>query len=261
MLKLLFAISGMAMAIDPGCGAGIGSNTANGSDGAAVDMGVDAGGLPQMNCGSLGSHYFCDTFSEATLPGVWDDETVSAGALSLDGTRFDSPSQSLLATTTSLTTGTRTYARVEKHLTASVSHFVFGFSEWVDPSCVANGVTVQSGNLALGSNQYFLAIGHAAGGDSILETSLVGGAYLQAHDLPAPLPRGTWTRLVLDVDLVAAKMNLSVNGNIVVQGEPLKYPPGSPQIPTVAPGTLTDGTFNEPACQMWIDDVTFDAQL
>jgi hypothetical protein len=47
---------------------------------------------------------------------------------------------------------------------------------------------------------------------------------------------------------------------VLVSGEPMKYPPSSPEVPMVSVGTLTDGSFNEAECKVWIDDVTVDVQ-
>ena len=47
---------------------------------------------------------------------------------------------------------------------------------------------------------------------------------------------------------------------MLVSGEPMKYPPSSPEVPMVSVGTLTDGSFNEAECKVWIDDVTVDVQ-
>jgi hypothetical protein len=259
MKTLLLLVSGMLSAADPGCGAAIGGDTANGGDGSPIGT-VDSGSLATMDCGALGTHVFCDDFGDAALPGKWEDETVSGGSVALDTSEYVSPPQSLLATTVALSSGTRTYARIEKHVATSGSRFQVAFSEWVDPACVGPSDTVQSLSLAFGNDGYWLAVAHSGGGDSVIESSLANGVYVQAHGFKTQLLRAAWTRISLDVDVARGMFDVSVDGATVIEHEPLKYPPGAPQLPTITVGTLTDGAFNEAACKMHIDDVTFDMQ-
>jgi hypothetical protein len=91
---------------------------------------------------------------------------------------------------------------------------------------------------------------------------LAGGIYSQAHELKTSMPRGTWTRITLDVDLTKGTIGLSVGGSRVIDGEPLHYPPaGRASAPRIDVGTLTDNLTGKPsACKVHIDDVTFDVE-
>jgi hypothetical protein len=117
---------------------------------------------------------------------------------------------------------------------------------------------VETGVVGLQSNTYWVSIRHG-NPDAILETTLTGGFYTQSHELPRSLPRGKWSRVSLDVDLSRNMVALSVDGEVIVENEPLHYPPSAPQAPNIAIGTLTDNlTWSPSACQVRIDDVTFD---
>ena len=89
----------------------------------------------------------------------------------------------------------------------------------------------------------------------------MNGLYVQAHVTRQPIPRGQWARLVLDVDFARGSVNLSANGALVIDREPLAYPQAAPQVPSIQVGTLTDNiTFTPSACTVRVDDVTFDVQ-
>jgi hypothetical protein len=50
-------------------------------------------------CGAHGPYGLCDDFDEAPLGARWDEQSVSGGTLTIDGTRVKSPAGALLATT------------------------------------------------------------------------------------------------------------------------------------------------------------------
>jgi len=253
----------LSTAMDPGCGAAVGSNTAKGPGQGGAGGGGDAGGtVGATDCGALGSHTFCEDFASA-LPGRFDAESTSAGTLGLGAGQTNDPSSALTASLLHVTTSTRTFARLHKDFVIRGSHFVLAFAERVDPGCVGQADLVQTGTLSANGNKYFLAVGHGSDGDSIVETSLDAGVYVQSHKVTGHIPRGAWTRVVLDADLTKRTVDLSVDGSPIVQGEPLKYaPPDASQLPSVDVGVLTDNiTFNPSACTAEIDDVTFDVHL
>jgi hypothetical protein len=214
-----------------------------------------------MECGPLGRHLFCDDFTSSTLPGRFETANTASGTLTLDPTTSASTPQSLLAKTLLGGGPSRTLARLRKTTTAKGSRFTFGFAESIDPSCVGATDLVQTGGLVFGAT-YFLSVGHGPDHDSLVETSLTGGIYVQSHALRTPLPRGKWARVTLDVDFTTGTVGLGVDGVSVMAGEPLKYMPANAQqqVAALEIGTLTDNVWNKPsACTTRFDDVTFDA--
>jgi len=261
MKILALALASFTATMDPGCGAAVGANNANGpgDGGGGTDT---SAGVGAADCGKLGTHTFCEDFAGA-LPGRFDAESTSGGALALGAGQAKDASSALDASLLHVSTSTRTFARLHKDFVIRGSHFVLAFAERVDPSCVGSADLVQTGTLSANGNRYFLAVAHGNDSDSIVETSLESGVYTQAHKLAARIPRGAWTRVVLDADLSRQTVDLSVDGAIVVQGEPLKYAPtAASQVPAIDVGVLTDNiTWNPSACTVELDDVTFDVHL
>jgi hypothetical protein len=260
-LGILLAASSFLSAMDPGCGAGVGANVANGPD-TSVDGGGGGSGAgtgTAMTCGALGSHSFCEDFGGSAVLGAFDSQESANGTLSLDSALAASAPHSLLAATTHATGTTRTLARLDKKIATNATHFELSYSEYLDPSCVGPSDGVETGVIGLRGNTYWVAVRHG-NPDTILETTINGGLYTQSHELKSSMPRGTWTKIALSVDVTTQMIALSVDGKVVVQNEPLHYPPGGSQPSQIAVGTLTDNLLAGPsACQVRIDDVTFDA--
>jgi hypothetical protein len=251
--------SGFLSTFDPGCGAGVGSNIANGAD-ASSGGSADSGGLPQMTCGALGSHFFCENFDNGSLPLGFDAQVTSAGTLAFDGKDASSTPRSLLATTSKITTSTRSVARLEKTFDVTGKRFTLSYAEWLDPACVGPYDGVETAVIGIRANNYWVSVRHG-NPDHILETSLTGGLYVQGHNLRSSMPRGKWTKVTLDVDLVRNMIGLNVDGATIVSDEPLRYAPGNGTKSMIGVGVLTDnGTFNPTPCTVRIDDVAFDLQ-
>ncbi len=265
-IAALMLASSLFAALDPnGCGGAVGSNTANApatsSDGgtsSGTDDTANSGALATQSCGALGNHFFCDDFDTGSLPGTFDSQATANGALAFEEGDARSAPRSLLSTVNAVQGTTRTYARLEKTFKQSVSRFTLAYSEYLDPSCVGPSDGVETA--AAGTSDFFIGIRHGSP-DHIVETSISGGVYIQGHNLKTGMPRGAWTRIQLDVDLVERTMDLTVDGNKVVDDEPLKYAPGASRAPKLWVGLLTDNLTGKPAaCRLKIDDVTFDVE-
>jgi hypothetical protein len=260
-LAALMLLSSLFSALDPnGCGGAIGSNTASSTDGgtSGTNDRADSGALATKSCGALGNHFFCDDFSDGALPGAWDLQSTSAGSLAFDSDVAVSAPRSLLSLTTGPQGATRTYARLEKSFKESARRMTLSYSEWLDPACVGPNDGVEGAGV--GIDLYFLGIRHG-NPDHIVETSLVNGVYVQGHNLKTSMPRGTWTRITFDVDLVERTMDLTVDGTKIVENEPLKYASGNARPPKIWVGALTDNITGKPAaCKLRIDDVAFDIE-
>lgn len=272
---LFMATAMWAASHDQGCGAGLGSDNAKGPSDTAEDGGtgvdaspidssfggVDGGALPTVDCGALGRHFFCEDFDTGALPFHFDSESVIYGTLGVDTSLSTSASQSLLASIDHVTTAERTTAQLDKTFGVSGTRFRLAFAEWLDPACAGPFDGVQTGVIALHSSAYFLAIGHGDTSDSVIETSFLGGAFVQVHTLSSQLPRGRWTHLVLDADVSRGTMSLSVDGAMRMEDEPFRYPLTGPQETSIGVGVLTDNiTFKPSACKANFDDVVFDVQ-
>ena len=262
----LMLASSLFSALDPnGCGGAVGSNTANGpttsSDGgtdSGTDDRADSGALATQNCGPLGNHFFCDTFDTGSLPSTFDSQSTANGALAFDESDSKSAPRSLLSTVNAVQGTTRTYARLEKTFKPSVSRFTLAYSEYLDPSCVGPSDGVETAGA--GSSDWFIGVRHGSP-DHLVETSISGGLYIQGHNLKTGMPRGAWTRIQLDVDFVERTMDLTVDGNKIVENEPLKYAPGAARAPKIWVGVLTDNLTGKPAaCRLKVDDVVFDVE-
>ena len=253
-IAALLTLSGLVSALDPGCGAALGSNTANGPDGGAprTEDGGGATNATKKDCGALGSHFFCDDFGGATLPSDFDMATQSSGTLAITG-------DELVASTTAAN-ALRTFARLEKRFDVVGNKFSLDYTQTVDPGCIGPSDGVETGVIGVHSGLHYVALRHGSP-DHILEVSLANGFYAQAHNLPKSMPRGGAVKIALSVDYATNMIALSVDGETVVANEPLKYPPPSIDQSMIAVGTLTDnGTGRPAACTVKIDDVTLDVE-
>lgn len=250
-LAMMLGLSFFAGQEPSGCSATAGSNVANAPDGGSTVVDRDT------SCAG-GPHTFCDDFAGA-LPSKFDGEELMSGALKLDSERALSAPSSLLATTTRITQGNRSLARLKKDFPQSGRRFTLAWSEWIDSACIANGDSVESAVIGLRQNSYWIAVRHGRDSDSIVEAGVANASIAQAHVLRDKLPRDTWARIVLEVDLEKSTIALT-HGNLrVVENEPLKQPPGGSHAPRIQVGILNDNLFAPPsACSVGIDDVVFD---
>jgi len=246
-------------ALDPnnnGCGAAAGTNEGNGAiapDPAAPATPIDTTGVTLVECGALGKHAFCDDFSGA-MPGKFDTQDVSSGIVAFEN-------GALVASTQKPSSGTRTIAYLKKPVALEGERFSLSWVETVDDVSYLGKNGTNTNGLTLGDNKFYVALGHGSNGDTITETSLVSGLYIQVHQIQTPIPHGRPVKITMDVDLDAATVSLSVDGATVMDREPLKYAPKAPQKPTVSAGVLVDNLFGPEPAKATIDDVTLDVQL
>jgi hypothetical protein len=254
MKALLFAMgSSFLSAIDPGCSAAAGSDVAR-----VPDAGEAVVPVGDTSCGA-GTHTFCDDFKSTSLPSLFDSEDLFSGVNKIDGTRSVSAPYALLSTTSRITQGSRTNARLKKAFSQTGSHFTLAYSEYVDSTCLGNGDAVETGVIGLRDNSYWVALRHGNNGDSILEAGLAQNSLAQSHQLTGDLPRDAWARVVLAVDLEKKTVDLTVNGAKKVEAEPLKDAPTGAQASQIEVGVLVDNLLAPPTpCTIGIDDVAFD---
>lgn len=246
MKALLVATGSLVLSsLDPGCSTTAGSNVANGPDGSSY---VAVG---DTSC-SVSTHAFCDAFDSGKSPSLFEAEDIYAGHLAFEG-------GALVASTDRVTTGTRAQARLRKSFTATGSRFTLAYTERVDSACIAEGDSVETGVIALRNNSYWIALRHGRDRDSISEVGIASSSIAQAHVLPAQLPRNKPSRVVLNVDLAKKTIDLTVDGRKLVEAEPLREAPASPQGPQIEVGVLADNLVAPPSpCSVSIDDVAFD---
>lgn len=246
-------------ALDPnnnGCGAAAGTNEANGAsapDASAPAAAIDTSGVTLVDCGALGKHAFCDDFAGA-MPSKFDTQDVSTGLVAVE-------SGALVASTQKPPSGTRTIAYLKKPLAIDGERFSLSWTETLDDASYLGKNGVNTNGLTLGDNKFFITLGHGSDGDTITETSLVGGLYIQVHQVQTTIPHGRPVKIKMDVDLAAGTVSLDVDGAPVMDREPLKYAPKAPQKPTISAGVLVDNILGPEPAKATIDDVTFDVQL
>jgi hypothetical protein len=257
--SLIMILGSWFAALDPnnnGCGAAAGTNEGNGAT--AVDAGdaaspIDTTGAALVDCGALGKHAFCEDFSGA-MPGKFETQDVSTGIVAFEN-------GALVASTQKPPSGTRTVAYLKKPIPIDGERFSLSWVETVDDVSYLGKNGTNTNGITLGDNAYYLALGHGSDGDTITETSLAGGLYIQVHQIQSPIPHGRPVKVALDLDLDAATISVAVDGATVMDREPLKYAPKAPQRATLSAGVLVDNLLGPEPAKVTIDDVTLDVQL
>ena len=260
-MKSAFALvlGSLFAALDPnnnGCGAAAGANEGNGAtapDAGEAGVPIDTAGAALVDCGALGKHAFCDDFSGA-MPGKFETQDVQSGIVTFEN-------GALVASTAKPASGTRTIAYLKKPVPTDGERFSLSWVETVDDISYLGKNGTNTGGLTLGDNKFYIALGHGSDNDTITETSLAGGLYIQVHKLQTPIPHGRPVKITMDVDLDGATVSLSVDGSTVMDREPLKYAPKAPQKATVSAGILVDNILGPEPAKATIDDVVFDVQL
>lgn len=257
--SLVLMLGSWFAALDPnnsGCGAAAGTNEANGAsapDATAPAAAIDTSGVDLVDCGALGKHAFCDDFSGA-MPGKFATQDVSTGIVAFEN-------GALFASTQKPPSGTRTFAYLKKPLAIDGARYALSWTETVDDSSYLGKNGTNTNGLTLGDNKYFITLGHGSNGDTITETSLEGGLYIQVHQVQTTIPHGRAVKIKMDLDLTNATVSLDVDGATVMDREPLKYAPKAPQRPTISAGVLVDNILGPEPAKATIDDVVFDVQL
>lgn len=257
--SLIMILGSWFAALDPnnnGCGAAAGTNEGNGAsapDAGEASAPIDGAGSALVDCGALGKHAFCDDFSGA-MPGKFETQDVSTGLVSFEN-------GALVASTQKPASGTRTIAYLKKPVPIDGERFSLSWVETVDDASYLGKNGTNTSGITLGDNKYYLALGHGSDGDTITETSLVSGLYIQVHRIQTAIPHGRPVKVSMDLDLDAATISVSVDGATVMDREPLTYAPKAPQRATLSAGILVDNILGPEPAKATIDDVTFDVQL
>jgi hypothetical protein len=257
--SLVLILGSWFAALDPnndGCGAAAGTNEGNGAtapDASARPSPIDTAGVALQDCGALGKHAFCDDFS-GSMPGKFATQEVQSGIVAFEN-------GTLTASTQKPPSGTRTIAWLRKPVDVDGERFSLSWTENVDDASYLGKNGVNTSGIILGDNQFSVMLGHGSSGDTITETSLAGGLYIQVHQLQTVIPHGRPVKIAMDLDLDAATISLEVDGATVMDREPLKYAPRAPMKPTVAAGLLIDNILGPEPAKATIDDVTLDVQI
>lgn len=257
--SLVMILGSWFAALDPnnnGCGAAAGTNEGNGA--VAVDAGdaaspIDNTGVSLVDCGALGKHAFCDDFAGA-MPGKFATQDVQTGLVAFEDGK-------LVASTQKPASGTRTVAYLKKPVPIDGERFSLAWTETVDDASYLGKNGTNTSGLTLGDNKYFITLGHGSDGDTVTETSLVNGLYIQVHQIQTAIPHGRPVKVALDLDLDAATISVTVDGATVMDREPLKFAPKAPQRATISAGILVDNLLGPEPAKAAIDDLTFDVQL
>jgi hypothetical protein len=188
------------------------------------------------------------------MPGKFATQQVQTGIVAFEN-------GVLAASTQKPANGTRTIAWLRKPVAVEGERFSLSWVENIDDASYLGKNGVNTNAIILGDDKFSVTLGHGSNGDTITETSLVSGLYIQVHQIQTPIPHGRPVKITMDLDLDAATVSLDVDGSTVMDREPLKYAPKAPQKAIVASGLLVDNILGPEPAKATIDDVTFDVQL
>ncbi|CAN5883839.1 hypothetical protein BH11MYX4_BH11MYX4_49290 [soil metagenome] len=166
---------------------------------------------------------FCDDFDDLDLTNDWDQATVlPQSVMDLDDSTFASaPVSYVVATKAILASGAAGNVSLRKTVLGSVSHATLAFSARFSTTTVTKGLLAVA-TLDVSSNHFFtlyLRDGDAAAPAAILEE--LTASTMTRHLLTRLPVAGSWTRIVIDVDLAAGKANVTFGGQPALVDAPI----------------------------------------
>jgi hypothetical protein len=238
------------------------------TDGVAGDASDDGGSAGESIdwCVAQGSgHLLCEDFDQGT-PGKFASKTYGGGTVAGDVTEYVSPPESMWASTPALA-GARSAAGAlaTMSLATSGTHFRFQAELQIDASCVANndGATL----VTLGLGPYSLALVAGSSGSSLMELRVGadGGLALSAeHPLSSTLPTDSWRNVVIDSDLAARVVTVTIADKSVLS-DSLLYATADAQPDMAGPMSIAVGPAIEnqaaqsAGCRVRVDNVLVDS--
>lgn len=194
-----------------------------------LDAGSDAAdgrkdvSVPGTGCGALvPKPKFCDDFDDLDLTDDWDQATVlPPSVMDLDDSTFTSAPASFVVATKSVALASSGNVSLRKTMFGSVSHAQLSFSAFFATTTLTKGL-VAIATLDVSLNHFFTLYLRDGDPDAPAATleELVGGT-MTRHVLTALPPAGTWTRIVIDLDLVAGKATVSFGAQKALDAAPI----------------------------------------
>ncbi len=242
--------------------------------GSPVDAGkptADAGGDAKPNFVDAGASYcatlvtkpaFCEDFDHASALADWDAVVaVAPGTASLSGAEYTSGPASVLIATSTAAAGAYSSVLVRKTVTlgANVNRARLSFS-YFPTSDVAAAGSFGIATLDISSAHLFtlyLRDPSATPGPALVEAVATDTRFALTN---ATLPLNQWTRIVLDVDVMNGKANVTFGAIKVLTDAAISN--GTSKEPTIRVGSLAQGPVmgTLPASNAYVDDVTLETE-
>jgi hypothetical protein len=164
---------------------------------------------------------FCDDFDDLDLENDWDQATIiPPSIMDLDDSTFTSAPVSYVVATKLVAAGSSGNISLRKTVLGNVSHVQLAFSALFASTTLTRGL-VAIATLDVSTNHFFtlyLRDGELDGFGALEEQA---SGTKTRHVLLALPPAGAWTRIVLDLDLVTGKANVSFGAQKALDGEPI----------------------------------------
>jgi hypothetical protein len=174
------------------------------------DAPTDAG--PDVGCPGHPAAIFCDNFDDGPLGARWSSKSVTNGTLTLSTAQAQSSPYSLLATVDPSDGGaTGSSAALLLEVGSAFPHVRSTYDVYID-KVGARSAALGSVYVNNGVNHYGVyLIMRSDGGVAVQEDGILpdGGDLSPDYYLNPAIPRQSWTRVVLDVEL-GAKPNVTV---------------------------------------------------
>lgn len=186
---------------------------------AKPDTRIDAG--PSF-CSSLSPKpKFCDDFDDGDAANAWDALTSVGGTLlDIDVTSYRSAPYSLGVATPPLLNMQAATANLRKTLFGSAKHSKLAFSTFfvTDPVVTKGALAIATLDVSL--DHFFTLHLRDSPQDGVSVPAAVleeiEGSTITRFPLSALPPKGAWARIEIDLDLNAAKANVTIDGAKVV---------------------------------------------
>lgn len=251
---------------EEGGGVEAGSSDGGAGSDASRDAGADANEPPSF--ADAGPSFcsmqspkptFCEDFDHAGALGDFDAVVaVKPSSASLSAAEYTSgPASALIATSEAVGT---TYASVLLRKTvmlgANVTHARLSFSYYPTSDMPVDGGSLGIATLDIGTGHLFtlyLRDPSVMAGPALVESVAMDTRFALTN---VALPKNQWTRVVLDVDLVNAKANVTFGATKVLSDAVIQT--NSAKDPTLRVGSLALGPL--PAENAYVDDVVLEAE-
>lgn len=186
------------------------------------DTRIDAG--PGYCSGLSPRPKFCDDFDDGNLANGWSVQNVAGGAvMDLDISGFTSAPYAMAIVTPAMNAGQFAPAALRAERIAPARHVTYSFSAYfvTDPAVTKGALAIAGLDVrSAGPGHYFTLYLRDDPQDGISTPAAVfeeiEGATTTRFPLAALPPMGAWTRIVIDIDLDAAKANVTFGAVKVV---------------------------------------------
>jgi hypothetical protein len=193
---------------------------------AGGDTGVDARKdvvvPPAAYCaGLVPKPKFCDDFDDLDLENDWDQPTVIVpSVMDLDDSTYTSAPLSYVVATKTVAAGGAGNVSLRKTVVGNVSHVQLAFSAIFATTTLTKGI-VAIATLDVSSSHFFTLYLRDDGVDGAGALEEQVGGTTTRHVLTQLPPAGAWTRIVLDLDFVTGRANVSFGAQKALDAEPI----------------------------------------